>query len=82
MRSTPHYPSSQCSEFLTSAHLSLWGEHCLSSVQLRNKECVVLGRGMEEFALEDSQQELNPGHAGGADVQDVSQTAEQCRCCN
>lgn len=86
----PHHitQSSHCPKFLTSAHLSvrgpvlIWGEHCLSPVQLRNKECVALERGMEEFALEDSQQELNSGHAGGADVQDVSQTAEQCRGCN
>lgn len=41
-----------------------------------------LGRGKEEFTLENSQQELNTGQAGGADMQDISQTAEQCRCCN
>lgn len=34
------------------------------------------GRGMEEFALEDSQQELSSGHAGGAGCFPDSRTVQ------
>lgn len=69
-----------CPKILPSAHLSVsgsvlkCGQHC--PVQLRNKECGGLEGGMEEFALEDSQQELSSGHAGGAGCFPDSRTVQ------